>query len=695
MSWQTFPENTPELAQIHIHLVDQLNSYSWSAQRIWGGRTSVFTWSRSGAELAFDIRINSEICELEILTRTAAYSEQLRALVQETFGDYQAIETSRFRIATLELSDTTTQSLCNDHLAAKIIKMRNAIDAGLHNRQLWTDSINGETVAYSERAGRKDSPELIVVFSSIRTNRRWLDFDGPTGESLKTNRARLLFVHDDSKEHYTYNLAWNSSNDIFDATTRFLEEYCAIHNFRNRNLTIAGMSKGGTAAIAYGLRLRAANIVALAPQICISRYLKNNRPEILAGMVDENRDPSELDQIFDREAESFRHTGDDDTAIHILTSYSDPDCTDGLPHFLSIMPKSVQVDVWKTNSTEATSHHGTVLYLTPLFLALLSRIAVGVKEIHTTRPTVNPPIKLSAKARTMPLNSNNDQPDMSDTIAKELRELRALTERSLGFSSKLLWEAQTNRQTQNILKNVAMSDIFDEIQSFIEDQQLSFLSTVRKVAENRMSFSRFGDGEIRLMLRPQYDLKFQKNSPQLAESLRSVLTDSSDGLLVGFPHFYREQHWSGVWSDVWRDLKRLLGQRAIYGNSHVSRPVFFETHGEEGLNAWRDVWHDKAITVVTGRGSNFDLVPELFSNSRSTKLLESVPQNAYADIDRLVNLLEDDEADLVLISLGPAGTVLSHRLSQVGRWAIDIGHISDSYRYAFNEGDWPEAQYNS
>lgn len=98
---------------------------------------------------------------------------------------------------------------------------------------------------------------------------------------------------------------------------------------------------------------------------------------------------------------------------------------------------------------------------------------------------------------------------------------------------------------------------------------------------------------------------------------------------------------------------------------------------------------------MTGRGSNFDLVPELFSNSRSTKLLESVPQNAYADIDRLVNLLEDDEADLVLISLGPAGTVLSHRLSQVGRWAIDIGHISDSYRYAFNEGDWPEAQYNS
>ena len=77
-----------------------------------------------------------------------------------------------------------------------------------------------------------------------------------------------------------------------------------------------------------------------------------------------------------------------------------------------------------------------------------------------------------------------------------------------------------------------MSDIFDEIQSFIEDQQLSFLSTVRKVAENRMSFSRFGDGEIRLMLRPQYDLKFQKNSPQLAESLRSVLTDSSDGLFL-------------------------------------------------------------------------------------------------------------------------------------------------------------------
>ncbi|WP_231445202.1 GT-D fold domain-containing glycosyltransferase [Brevibacterium zhoupengii] len=694
MSWQTFPDNTPSLIEIHIRLTDLLTDYKWTGQKIWAGRTSVFAWERDFADLAFDLRIVSNRCELELVSRNKQYSSQVERILRSTISNVRKIESNRYRIAELILTANTPEEHCSKEISKIIEKIRKAIDSGLHNTVRWTDAITGEIVEYSERNARKDSSELIVVFSSIRTNRKWLDFDGPNGTSMNSNRAHLLFINDESKKQYSYNLMWSGSLDIFEATTRFLLEYCKTHGFKMQDVTIAGMSKGGTAAIAYGLRLRAKNIVALAPQLLVSRYLSNNRPEILAGILGEDKDTAILDSIIRKEALNLDNRPDHHTNLHILTSNSDPDCTDGMSELLEMLPETFHCNVWKTSSMNADSHHRTVLYLSPLFLSILSAIGVGV-EPQQCAQLRSPKHLYNENQQEAVFQMNEDQNELLKSLLVELKAMRITANRSLEISSKLLWESQTNRHTQNVIRNSSMTRIFEEIQTTVDTKQLSFLDTVNSLRDRQISFSRFGDGEIRLMLRPQYNLKFQKNSPQLAESLRAVLADQTGQLLVGFPHFYREQHWSEVWSDVWDQFRQLIEHRGVYGNSHVSRPIFFETLGQAGLDAWREVWNGKSVTVVTGRGASFDLVPELFSNATSAAIIESRPENAFSDIDRLLTRLEQDSSELILISLGPAGTVLSHRLSSIGRWAIDIGHISDSYRYAFNSGDWPEKQYQS
>lgn len=276
--------------------------------------------------------------------------------------------------------------------------------------------------------------------------------------------------------------------------------------------------------------------------------------------------------------------------------------------------------------------------------------------------------------------------------AMVLDAIENLLKDNLEVQRKILWEAVANRKNQDVIRTAAATPTLNEVQAYVDERQLSFLDTISVIRDEGLSFARFGDGEMKIMLRPDYNLGFQKNSPALASALRSVYTDTSDQVLLGFPYLYRDAHWSGVWCDVWPQVKKLASLQGRVGNSHVSRPVFFQNTGEEGVEAWRSVWADKRVTVITGKGSRFENVPALFDGTKSFDYIYSTPSNAFSDLDRVKAEVASSDADVFLISLGPAGTILANDLAKADRQAIDIGHISDSYTNVFEGGAWPESK---
>lgn len=227
-----------------------------------------------------------------------------------------------------------------------------------------------------------------------------------------------------------------------------------------------------------------------------------------------------------------------------------------------------------------------------------------------------------------------------------------------------------------------------DLQAFEETQLYSMSKTLELVAQGK-SLARFGDGEITLM--DGDDIDFQKADPALALELASILKNQDEKLIVCLPTMlnacneYEANWWLKFWYVRWRDLKHKLSFEFAYGHSMVTRPDFFMLYAEQAVQAWKSIWDNRRVVLITGEGSRLNLEHILFDNVASQEIIYSKAKNAYQDIDRILIEIQQkiEHSTLILIALGPTGTVLAKRLSDLGYQALDIGHITSSYDEAF------------
>jgi len=273
------------------------------------------------------------------------------------------------------------------------------------------------------------------------------------------------------------------------------------------------------------------------------------------------------------------------------------------------------------------------------------------------------------------------------------RQNELLTEQT-ALLKKMHWEANKSRVIQETIRATHAAPLLDSMQAFLADRQLSLLGTIDEIRDKRLNLARLGDGELRLMLRLDFNIKFQRNSPALQQALKrsiDIARDNPDKLLIGLPQTYRDLFWGGIYGELWGQFQPMVEDIRCFANSHISRPIMFGVHGQDAVDAWRTIWDGLDVAVVTGKGSRFDLTPELFDNVKSSRFEYSMPEGAFVDVPRMVEVLKDDPSDLVLLSLGPAGTLIAAELALYGKWALDIGHLSNSYEYEFKSGRFPEA----
>ncbi len=216
--------------------------------------------------------------------------------------------------------------------------------------------------------------------------------------------------------------------------------------------------------------------------------------------------------------------------------------------------------------------------------------------------------------------------------------------------------------------------------------------TIRKIAEERCSISRYGDGEILLTI--SKSIGFQEGNPELAKRLIDIIKSKNEKHLVCISdtfsnlnrytrsarRFWRTHFY--LYGNLWD--KYLVSERTYY-NTFVTRPYMDYASKEESKNWFfemKKIWNNRDIIFIEGETSRLGVGNDLFNNARSVRRILCPARNAFNSYDTILNeALKIEKEVLFLIALGPTATVLSYDLFKSGYQAIDAGHVDIEYEW--------------
>ncbi len=221
---------------------------------------------------------------------------------------------------------------------------------------------------------------------------------------------------------------------------------------------------------------------------------------------------------------------------------------------------------------------------------------------------------------------------------------------------------------------------------------LSSVNTVRLIKEKKLSVSRFGDGELKIMRGGS--IGFQCYDVNLSCRLREVIQEHRDNLLICVPRFLTNMdNISNEVKTFWKySLLRnqnawdyYLEESRIYGDTQFTRFYMDLKDKSSSANIIEEIkslWRNRNVVIVEGEESRLGVGNDLFNDSSSVKRIICPAENAFCYYERILCETKKMEKDnLFIIALGPTATVLAYDLSREGFQAIDMGHIDIEYEW--------------
>lgn len=274
-----------------------------------------------------------------------------------------------------------------------------------------------------------------------------------------------------------------------------------------------------------------------------------------------------------------------------------------------------------------------------------------------------------------------------------LSKICTILEKAYNFLFNNIVTLNTTFRIHDTINNIGHINTAFYISDKFKHINMNMIETMDHIYKEELSLSRYGDGELNLVINQNNNISFQKNSILINEKLIEILSNTNDNLLVCLPNLALQNNF---WRDFWFKKLHLFAHhcnQSLYGNAQVTRPIFFQKYGVEATEAWKRIWRNKSVCFIYGEGSRFEKNHFLFDEISSYSEILGKPSNAFEDLDLIikqsVNLAEKTE--IYLIALGPTGTILASELSKLGLRALDIGHLPNSYDNVFKNGKNPEA----
>ena len=220
-------------------------------------------------------------------------------------------------------------------------------------------------------------------------------------------------------------------------------------------------------------------------------------------------------------------------------------------------------------------------------------------------------------------------------------------------------------------------------------------ATLDEIIINNRSISRFGDGELNLLI--GNGNIFQQYKKNLCKKMKLILKSNEVGLLIGINIPYKnnqldrykdivKKYYINFINNNKFKIYRLLNKNKQYYSSEITR--FYidfkdKTDVPNYIKKFKKIWDKRDIIIIEGEKSRLGIGNYLFNNCKSIKRILCPSKNAFNVYNKIINKVvnEVDKNNLILIALGPTATVLSFDLYKLGFQVIDIGHIDIEYEW--------------
>lgn len=216
--------------------------------------------------------------------------------------------------------------------------------------------------------------------------------------------------------------------------------------------------------------------------------------------------------------------------------------------------------------------------------------------------------------------------------------------------------------------------------------------TIDYIIDHNCSVSRYGDAEIKLAAGT--DVCYQDASSPVISKLQQVLSSDEKHLLVCLPNVFESlSHMTEDDGLYWK--KHLARYRKYwynytlknkrYGNAFISRVYMCFNEKEKAqdyFNALKRIWNGRDIVLVEGEKSRLGFGNDLFDNAHSIRRILGPSAFAFSRYEELLaEARKLEKSALIILAMGPVGSVMPYDLLDDGYQAVDLGNIDTEYEW--------------
>jgi len=236
-------------------------------------------------------------------------------------------------------------------------------------------SSNGLSVKYKFRHAKQDRRHLLVIFSGFGgTHPVTYNFGGALLDGCRSN---ILWIKDEFDGDCTYYICKKMDFSVERAVIALIDSILQQTGLSKYQCTLLGASKGGSAALYFGLKYDFKNIVASCPQFYIGSYAQKYWSQSAKNILDEQDliSTSKLDVLIPQLLELDQST---DRNIYLITSPDDEQYATEIEPNLPYFSKYSNFNLVVTRSAVAWQHNTMTRYNVPIMLSIILSHGEGI-----------------------------------------------------------------------------------------------------------------------------------------------------------------------------------------------------------------------------------------------------------------------------------------------------------------------------